>query len=40
MNRIIILGRLTREPEKQGFEAMGQNVTNDPGFQFDEKVPF
>ena len=28
------------KPEKQGFEAMGQDVTNDPGFQFDEEVPF
>lgn len=33
-------GQKKFEPEKQGFERFGQDVTNDPGFQFDEKVPF
>lgn len=33
-------GQQSQEPAKQGFEAMGQDVTNEPGFQFDEEVPF
>ena len=33
-------GQQKPEPVKQGFEAMGQDVTDEPGFQFDEEVPF
>ncbi len=31
-------GQQKSEPEKQGFERFGQDVTH--GFQFDEEVPF
>lgn len=34
------VGQEKPEPEKQGFEAMGQDVTDEPGFQFDEEIPF
>ena len=33
-------GRQKPEPEKQGFERFGQDVTHDSDFQFDEEVPF
>ena len=33
-------GQQKPEPEKQGFERFGQDVTHDSDFQFDEEVPF
>lgn len=33
-------GQEKPNPAKQGFEAMGQDVTDEPGFQFDEEIPF
>ncbi|MGO5592813.1 single-stranded DNA-binding protein [Acidaminococcus sp. HCP3S3_G9_1] len=33
-------GQKKPEPEKQGFERFGQDVTHDSDFQFDEEVPF
>ena len=33
-------GQKKFEPEKQGFERFGQDVTHDSDFQFDEEVPF
>jgi len=34
------VGREKPEPEKQGFERFGQDVTNSPELQFDEEIPF
>lgn len=34
------VGQEKPKPAKQGFEAMGQDVTDEPGFQFDEEIPF
>ena len=33
-------GQQKPEPEKQGFERFGQDVTHDSDFQFDEEFPF
>lgn len=32
--------QIQNQPPQQGFESMGQDVTGEPGFEFDEEIPF
>lgn len=32
--------QIQSQPPQRGFESMGQDVTGEPGFEFDEEIPF